>query len=282
VIEVMGFDRDRGRLDESAHPFCRGSKDDCRLTTRYNEDDFTTGLFAIMHEAGHGLYEQNKPEMYRDQPVGQAQGMAFHESQSLIMECQAGSSFEFIEFLAKLLRDDFGLNGPCYRAENLYNRINRVKPSFIRVEADEVSYPLHVILRFEIEQAIINDKLPARDIPGLWASKMEQYLGIVPPSDREGCLQDVHWPAGYIGYFPSYTNGAIIASMLMHAAQGQHAGLRQELASGNFESLNRYLNKQLRGFGCLYSPAQLLEISTGYQTINPTIFLDYLRKKYLE
>ena len=281
VLEKMGFDMRRGRLDEAAHPFCRGSKDDSRLTTRYNEADFTSGFFAIMHEAGHGLYEQNKPDLHHDQPVAQAQGMAIHESQSLIMECQAGTSFEFIQFLAKLLHDDFGLRTPAYTAENLYKLITRVKPSLIRVEADEVTYPLHVILRFEIEQAIINEKLSSRDLPDLWRTKMQQYLGIVPPSDREGCLQDVHWPAGLIGYFPSYTNGAIIASMLMHAAQKHHPELRQQLTLGNFEPLNNYLNKHLRSVGALYTSSQLLRFSTGYETINPTIFLDYLTRKYL-
>src|SRR5690606_24816102 len=149
----------------------------------------------IIHETGHGLYQQNLPALYRDQPVGQAKGTAFHESQSLIMECQACITPEFMQFLAKLLRDEFGLKGSAYSAENLYKLQTRVQPSLIRVDADEVTYPLHVILRFEIEKAIIKDNLQAEDIPALWNAKMKAYLGIVPPTDSDGCMQDIHWPS---------------------------------------------------------------------------------------
>jgi carboxypeptidase Taq len=281
ILDKMGFDMEKGRLDEAAHPFCRGTYDDVRLTTRYDEYNFTSGLFAIIHEAGHGLYEQNIPTLYRNQPVGQPQGMSFHESQSLIMECQAGTSFEFIQFLAKLLRDDFGFKGPAYAGENLYKLINRVKPSFIRVEADEVTYPLHVILRFEIEQAIINDNLKAADLPAIWNAKMQEYLGIIPSNDREGCLQDVHWQAGLIGYFPCYTNGAIIASMVMQAAGQKYPNLKKQLSEGSFQDLNAYLNQHLRNLGSRYSSSQLLKTAAGEDKINPNIFLQYLTKKYL-
>jgi carboxypeptidase Taq len=281
IIEKMGFNMEKGRLDKSAHPFCNGSNDDVRLTTRYDENNFLTGLFGIIHEAGHGLYQQNLPETYRNQPVGQHAGMSFHESQSLIMECQAGTSFEFIQFLAKLLRDDFGLQGPAYAAENLYKLVNRVQPSLIRVEADEVTYPLHVILRFEIEQAIIHEKLQAADLPELWNTKMKEYLGIIPPTNREGCMQDVHWSAGLIGYYPCYTNGAIIASMLMKAAQAKYPSIQTELSEGKFESLNTYLNQNLRNWGSLKGSSELLNIATGQEKINPGIFLDYLTGKYL-
>ncbi|OJW71369.1 MAG: carboxypeptidase M32 [Candidatus Amoebophilus sp. 36-38] len=281
LIEKMGFDMDKGRLDKSAHPFCSGSNDDVRLTTRYDENNFITGLFGIIHETGHGLYQQNLPESYRNQPVGQPKGMAFHESQSLIMECQAGTSFEFIQFLARLLRDEFGFKGPAYSAENLYKLVNRVQPSLIRVEADEVTYPLHVIIRFEIEQAIIKDRVQATDLPHLWNTKMKEYLGITPTNDSEGCMQDVHWPAGLLGYFPCYTNGAIIASMLMKAAQIKYPAIKTELREGSFESLNTYLNQNLRNFGAQKSSSELLKTSTGYEKINPGIFLDYLAGKYL-
>jgi carboxypeptidase Taq len=281
IMEQMGFNFEKGRLDKSAHPFCEGSSDDVRLTTRYDESNFLTGIFGIIHETGHGLYQLNLPVLYRNQPVGQAKGMAFHESQSLIMECQACISPEFMQFLAKLLWDEFGLKGAAYSAENLYKLQTRVKPSLIRVDADEVTYPLHVILRFEIEQAIIKDRIKAEDIPTLWNTKMKDYVGIVPPTDSDGCMQDIHWPAGLLGYFPAYTNGAIIGSMLMKAAQTKYPLLKNQLSEGNFHDLHKYLNENLRNWGSLKDAADLLQTATGYTTINPGIFIDYLRDKYV-
>lgn len=281
IMEKMGFDFNKGRLDKSAHPFCNGSNDDVRLTTRYDENNLMTGIFGIIHETGHGLYQQNLPVLYRNQPVGQAKGMAFHESQSLIMECQACISPEFMQFLAKLLRDDFGLKGAAYSEENLYRLQTRVKPSLIRVDADEVTYPLHVILRFEIEKAVIEDNLQAEDIPALWNAGMKEYVGIVPSTDSDGCMQDIHWPSGSLGYFPAYTNGAIIASMLMKAAQANYPLLKSQLSEGNFYNLNTYLNEKLRCWGSAKESADLLQTATGHQQINPGIFIDYLKDKYL-
>ncbi|MFK7968325.1 MAG: carboxypeptidase M32 [Rickettsiaceae bacterium] len=282
VLEKMGFDLDRGRLDKSTHPFCIGGRFDVRLTTRYDESNFLSSLFGVIHETGHGLYQQNLPEKYINQPVGRAKGMAFHESQSLIMDMQACTSVQVTEFVAKLLKDDFNFVGSEYSAENLYKLMTRVKPSFIRVDADEVTYPLHVILRFEIEQEIINSRLKAADLSELWNSKMREYLGIIPDSYTNGCLQDIHWPAGMFGYFPSYTNGAIIASMLMHRAKQEHGEkIVMELSKGDFGSLNNYLNKNLREYGSLKSSEELLEKSTGFKQIDPSIFIDYLKNKYL-
>lgn len=281
VLEKMGFSLAHGRLDESAHPFCNGSNDDVRLTTRYSEENFLSGLTGTIHEAGHGLYHQNLPKAYRDQPVGSYKGLAFHESQSIVMERQAAISPAFMECLAQLLRDDFGLQGPAYTAENLYSLLTKVKPSLIRFEADEVTYPLHVILRFEIEEAIVAGSIHAKDLPALWNSKMKEYLGIMPDTDSMGCMQDIHWPAGLIGYFPAYTNGAIMASMMMQAARKEYPTINTALGKGNFESLNQYLTENLRQFGCLKSSEDLLEGATGYRTVQPGIFIDYLKRKYL-
>ena len=281
IMETMGFNMDRGRLDKSVHPFCIGSNDDVRLTTRYDENNFISSLFGVIHETGHGLYQQNLPAQYRNQPVGGPLGMAFHESQSLIMEMQAGTSREFTQFLAKLLRDHFTFSGPEYSEENLYKLVTRVKPSFIRVDADEVTYPMHIILRFEIEKAILEDNLKAQDLPVLWNSKMQQYLGIIPNTNSEGCMQDIHWPSGWLGYFPSYTNGAIIASMLMRSAKDEYSEIGSELDKGNFQSLNKYLNDNLRQYGSSKSSADLLKASTGYDSVQPGIFIDYLQDKYL-
>jgi carboxypeptidase Taq len=281
VLEKMGFDLNRGRLDESAHPFCIGSRNDTRITTRYDKNNFLSSLLGIIHEAGHGLYQQNLPLRYANQPVGSPKGMAFHESQSLIMEMQSCASWQFAEFIAKLLKDDFGFKGPEYSGDNLHKLMTRVRPSFIRVDADEVTYPLHVILRFDIEQEIVSGNINASDLPEIWNSKMKEYLGIMPDSYAQGCLQDIHWPSGMLGYFPSYTNGAIIASMLMQSALKQNANIYSDLKEGNFEALNNYLNSSIREHGSLKSSQDLLLAATGRGKIDASIFLDYLRKKYL-
>lgn len=281
IMEKMDFNFDCGRLDKSVHPFCIGSNDDVRITTRYDENYFISSLFGVIHETGHALYQQNLPAKYRNQPVGGPKGMSFHESQSLIMENQVGTSLPFMEYLAKMLKDEFSFSGAEYSADNLYKLVTRVKPSFIRVDADEVTYPLHVIIRYEIEEAIIEGNLKAFDLPELWNSKMQEYLGITPPNDDQGCMQDMHWPSGYLGYFPSYTNGAIVASMLMKKAKEKSPAIDAEIAQGSFKSLNSYLTENLRGYGCSKNSADLLEESTGHNTIQPSIFMDYLKAKYL-
>jgi carboxypeptidase Taq len=281
IVEKMGFSLDHGRLDTSAHPFCSGSNDDVRLTTRYTQDNFLPGLTGTIHEVGHGLYQQNLPKHYRDQPVGGPKGMSFHESQSIIMERQVCASIAFTDFLAALLKDEFGLRGKEYSAENLYKLLTRVTPSLIRVDADEVTYPLHVIFRFEIEEALIEGSIKAKDLPALWNEKMQAYLGITPTTDAMGCMQDIHWPSGHLGYFPAYTNGAIIASMLMQAAQTKYPMMESELRNGNLDMLNNFLTRNLRKFGAMKSSSDLLAGATGYTKIEPTIFLGYLKKKYL-
>lgn len=281
VMKDMGFDFNRGRLEKSTHPFCSGTNDDVRITTRYDEYNLISSLYGVIHEAGHALYQLNLPENYRNQPVGQALGMSFHESQSLIMELQACNSLEFSEYLSRILKDNFSISGNEYSADNIFKLITRVKPSFIRVDADEVTYPLHVILRYEIEQEIIYNQLKAKDLPALWNEKMKKYLGIEPKNFSEGCLQDIHWPSGCIGYFPSYTNGAIIASMLMSAAKEKYTNIHLHIKDGNFEILNKTLNENLRNLGCGLEPNELLKKSTGYSKINADIFLDYLKNKYI-
>jgi carboxypeptidase Taq len=277
----MGFSLDHGRLDTSAHPFCSGSNDDVRLTPRYDEGNFISSLTSVIHEVGHGLYQQNLPQAYRDQPVGGPQGMAFHESQSIIIERQVCASIAFTEFLAALLKDEFGFQGKEYEAENLYKLLTSVAPSLVRVDADEVTYPLHVILRFEIEEALIEGNIKADDLPELWNTKMQAYLDIKPQTDDVGCMQDIHWPSGQLGYFPAYANGAIIANMLMQAAQKDYPTMDAALREGNFNDLNNFLTENLRRFGALKSSSDLLAGATGHTKIQPTTFLGYLKKKYL-
>ncbi|WP_417905211.1 carboxypeptidase M32 [Candidatus Tisiphia endosymbiont of Micropterix aruncella] len=281
LMAIMGFNCTKGRLDESAHPFCMGTPDDIRLTNRYDEHNFISGIMGIMHETGHALYEQNLPNKYKNQPVGKAKGMAVHESQSLFMEMQVGRSGEFCQYLSKLLKDEFEFKGLEYSAENLYKLMTRVKPSFIRVEADEVTYPMHVIVRFELEELLISGDLTLDDLPYHWNNKMQEYLGITPPTDTNGCLQDIHWPMGSFGYFPSYTNGAIIASMLMKKAQEVNHNIKKEITRGEFNGVNQFLNDNLRSYGSLKSTSKLIKNATGEDQIQSEIFLKYLQQKYL-
>ncbi|MGI4776276.1 MAG: carboxypeptidase M32 [Janthinobacterium lividum] len=281
IMEKMGFNFQSGRLDESAHPFCGGTSNDVRITTNYREENFIPALMGVIHETGHALYEMNLPKEYSSKNAGKALGMAFHESQSLIMEMQACRSLEFTEFLAKLLKDEFGFKGEEYSHINLFRLLTEVRPGFIRVDADEVTYPLHVILRFEIEEEFLNGSLNVEGLPEYWNSKMKEYLGIVPTSYKNGCLQDIHWPSGSFGYFPSYTNGAMIASMVMASVKAQNRDIMNDLRRGDFNNLNLYLNENLRNAGSSLKPADLLEKATGYREIQPEIFLNYLRQKYL-
>ncbi|XVN42674.1 MAG: carboxypeptidase M32 [Candidatus Rickettsia vulgarisii] len=279
IAEVLGFDFNQGRIDQSAHPSCRGTPHDIRLTNRY--DDFISAAMGIIHEVGHGLYEQNLPNKYKNQPVGKAKGMAIHESQSLLMEMQVGRSKEFIECLTKILRDEFHLTGPEYSSDNIYKLVTRVKPGFIRVDADEVTYLMHNILRFEIEDALINDQMTLEELPEVWNKKMQEYLGIIPTSNKNGCMQDIHWNVGNFGYFPAYANGLIIASMVMKKAKTLSPSLMQEVSLGNFNNLNMFLNENIRNFGSLKTTKDLVKDATGYGNIEPRIFIDYIKEKYL-
>ena len=280
IMEIMGFDLTKGRLDESTHPFCGGTPNDIRLTTRYDKDNFVNSLMGVIHETGHALYEQNLPNAYKGQQVGLAKGMAFHESQSLFMEMQIGRSREFTTFLAKMFRDEFALKGDEYSADYLYKKITRVKPDFIRVDADEVTYPMHIILRFEIEELLINGDLSLDELPSFWDNKMQEYLNVKPTNFSNGCLQDIHWSNGNFGYFPAYTNGAIIASMVMKKVKEIYYNIKDDILNGNLSNLNDYLNKNFRNFGSLKNSAELLKSVSGAEKINPEVYIKYLEEKY--
>src|SRR3954454_8029593 len=206
----LGFDFEAGRLDESTHPFFGGTPSDIRITTRYREDELASALMGVLHETGHALYEAGLPRRWLGQPVGDQRGMAVHESQSLLMEMQACRSPAFVGFLSGELRAAFGAD-PAFAPDNLQRLYTRVERGFIRVDADEVTYPAHVILRYRLERALIAGTLDLADLPAAWSDGMRELLGIVPPDDRLGCLQDVHWYDGAWGYFPTYTLGAMTA-----------------------------------------------------------------------
>jgi carboxypeptidase Taq len=280
LMERLGFDFDHGRLDVSLHPFCGGTPDDVRITTRYDEGDFRQALMGVLHETGHALYERGLPQAWRRQPVGEARGMAVHESQSLLMEMQACRSREFSRYLAPVLREIFGTAGPAWDADNLYRLNTRVTRGFIRVDADEVTYPAHVILRYRLERALIAGDLALADLPGAWNDGMAELLGIVPPDDRRGCLQDIHWYDGAFGYFPTYTLGAMTAAQLFAAARRADPAILAGIEVGDFAPLLAWLRAEIHGKASLLSTAELVAEATG-GPLDARIYERHLETRYL-
>lgn len=279
LSERIGLDYTHARLDRSAHPFSGGTPSDTRITTRYNEDDFTGAVLGVIHETGHALYERHLPAAWARQPVGEAAGMAAHESQSLIVEMQAARSDEFLRYLAPALIAAFGPD-PAFEAGNLALLWRRVHRGLIRVDADEVTYPAHVILRFRLEQALIGGDLSLDDLPAAWNDGIKSLLGITPPNDAKGCLQDIHWYDGSFGYFPSYTLGAMAAAQLMAAARREVAELDEALATGSMDPLQAWLHHKLHQFGSRYGFNALMRHATG-SALSADAFEAHLRARYL-
>lgn len=281
LMAAVGFEFAHGRLDVSHHPFCGGVPDDVRITTRYDESDFASALMAVLHETGHALYERGLPAEWRLQPVGQARGMAMHESQSLLVEMQACRSPQFLTFLAPLAREAFGGQGPAWEAENLHRLWTRVQPDFIRVDADEVTYPAHVILRYRLERQLLEGALDLAELPAAWNDGMQALLGIRPPEDRLGCLQDIHWFAGAWGYFPTYTLGAMTAAQLFQAAEQALPGLSERLGRGDFSPLMQWLTETIHSQGSRLSGDALITAASG-RSLDPEVFKAHLRRRYLD
>ncbi|MBA4788298.1 MAG: carboxypeptidase M32 [Rhizobiales bacterium] len=279
MMKVLGFDFERGRLDVSAHPFCGGADNDVRITTHYDEADFARAFMGVMHETGHALYEQGRPQPFIHQPVGAARSMSVHESQSLLMEMQACRSREFLAFAAPRMKAIFGGSGPAWEPEAMFRAYTRVKPGFIRIEADEVTYPAHIILRYRLEKALIGGDLALADLPGAWNEGMQDLLGITPPNDRLGCLQDIHWPSGGWGYFPTYTLGAMTAAQVFDAARRADADVVPGIARGDFAPLVNWLRANIHGQGSLYETDELLTRATG-RPLDASVFIAHLRKRY--
>jgi len=280
-MKALGFEFDHGRLDISLHPFCGGTPDDVRITTRYNEDDFSSALMGVVHETGHALYERGLPENWRRQPVGEALGMSIHESQSLLIEMQVCRSRQFLEYAAPVLKASFGGEGPAWGAENLHRLYTRVEPGFIRVDADEVTYPAHIILRYKLERLLIDGDMQLEDLPGEWNKGMQELLGITPPTDREGCLQDIHWYGGAWGYFPTYSLGAMTAAQFFQAAKTSTPEIVIEIQKGNFAPLLKWLRANIHTKGSHIPARQLITDVTG-QALNAEVFKSHLQKRYLE
>ncbi|HLI12985.1 MAG TPA: carboxypeptidase M32 [Alphaproteobacteria bacterium] len=280
LMGVLGFEFRYGRLDVSLHPFCGGTSDDVRITTRYSGDGFVQSLMGVLHETGHALYERGLPAAWRYQPVGEARGMSVHESQSLLMEMQACRSRPFIVYLAPLARAAFDGKGDAWDAENLYRLYTRVERSLIRVDADEVSYPAHVLLRYRLERAMLAGELAVADLPGAWNEGMVELLGISPPDDRRGCLQDIHWYDGAWGYFPTYTLGAMTAAQLFDAAVRAVPEIPEAIGRGDFGPLLGWLRTHVHAKGSLLSTEELITAATG-RPLDPAVFERHLRRRYL-
>jgi carboxypeptidase Taq len=281
VMRTIGFPFDRGRLDESEHPFTGGLPGDIRITTRFHPTEPLSGLMGVLHETGHAMYDVGLPEHWRGQPVGRDRGMAMQESQSLLLEMLICRNRPFLQYLQPLLEKTFGISGPQWQVDNLYRHLVRVRRSLIRVDADEVTYPVHIMLRYELEREILSGELKIKDLPHAWNSRMHDRLGVSPANDAEGCLQDVHWAVGSFGYFPSYAIGAVIAGQLYESLRSEQPNLDEQIAAGNFSGLFEWLRHNVHGLGASLSTPELITRATG-RPLSAAAWLRYVEGKYLE
>lgn len=279
---AIGFDFDAGRLDVTAHPFCGGGgPHDVRMTTRYDESDFIGGFFSILHEAGHGLYEQGLSAESYGLPTGEAISLGIHESQSRMWENLVGRSRGFWQFFFEPYVNTFANGGQSGSWEDFYFAINEAKPSLIRVEADEATYNLHIIIRFELEQALLSGDLVVADLPAAWNDRYGEYLGITPPSDADGVMQDVHWSAGLFGYFPTYALGNLYASQFFEQAEQEIGPLEEAFAEGEFSPLRAWLGDKIHAVGQRQSATELVQAVTG-KRLSSAPLLRHLRAKFGE
>lgn len=279
VLNSMGYDFQSGRIDETAHPFTIGmGYGDVRVTTNYHVDDFTSAFFSSMHEGGHALYEQGISENYKWMQIYNGASMGIHESQSRTWENLVGRSYSFWKFFFPKLQEIF----PQFKKSSIddfYRAINVTEPNLIRIEADEVTYNLHIMIRFEIEEALINDRIKVEDLPAVWNEKIKSYLGLDVPDDAHGVLQDVHWSGGQIGYFPSYMLGNLYASQFFFTAKKEIPDFEEQIASGNLKVLREWQREKIHKFGALYDPKELL-MKVTKEPLNHKYFMDYVKDKF--
>jgi carboxypeptidase Taq len=279
VVDLMGFEDAGWRIDDTVHPFAtRIGGGDVRITTRWDERFFPTGLYGAMHECGHGLYEAGLPQRLRRLPIGATESLGMHESQSRLWENMVGRGRPFCTVLAPRIAALAGGELADLDADGLYRAVNRVKPSYIRVEADEATYALHIILRFELEQELIEGTLAVRDLPEVWNTRFEEYFGIPVTNDLDGVLQDVHWSAGLIGYFPTYALGNLIAGQLWERAHADLADLEDQLAAGELGPLREWLGQRVHRHGAKFTTAELLAREAG-GPMSVAPFASYLKTK---
>lgn len=282
AAKAIGFDFEAGRIDESAHPFCSEfGPGDCRLTTRYSDHHFNSAFFGVLHESGHGIYEQGLTAENFGLGVGQPASLGIHESQSRLWENFVGRSRSFWNYLYSTVKTAFPKALGDVSIEDFYFAINDVRPSLIRVEADEVTYNLHIMLRFEIEQSLISGALKPVDVPAAWNEKVMKYLGLSVPTDSNGCLQDIHWSAGLMGYFPTYALGNMYAAQFFAAAGRELGDLNQQFSQGQFKPLKQWLNEKIHRHGRRYPAKRLVEVVTG-QSLSYQPLISHLRAKYSE
>ena len=279
LMASIGFDFNHGRLDTSHHPFCGDDPEDTRITTRYNEHEFLQAIMGTCHESGHAIYQFGLPKKWHRQPAGDALGMSVHESQSLLIEMHACRSLEFMTHLAPILSDSFG-SQPAFEPENLYRLFTRVKRSLIRVDADEVTYPFHVMLRYEIEKDLMSGKLSVDDLPERWNQSMQETIGVNPGNNHaDGVMQDVHWPSGSFGYFPAYSLGSIMAAQFYTKAKESRPDIPSGISKGDFTALREWLRNNVHQHGSRYTNEELMQVSVG-EAINPDYLLAHLRERY--
>lgn len=279
ILERMGYDFSSGRLDETIHPFAISLNiNDVRVTTRYDEEDFRMAVFGTIHEGGHALYEQNINPNLASTPLATGTSMGIHESQSLFWENFVGRSESFWSSHYELFKNYAPEAFQSVPLNQFYRSVNEVKPSFIRIEADELTYPLHIMIRYELEKALINGEIDVKDLPGLWNEKMKDYLGIVPPSDKEGVLQDIHWSGGDFGYFPSYALGYMYAAQFNHTLN-KEMNVNNLIASGEFDQIREWFTKHVHQYGKMKKPLEIVNDVTG-EALDARYLVDYLTKKY--
>ena len=279
TVDLMGFDPEGWRMDDAVHPFAtRVGAGDVRVTTRWDETYFPMGLYGAMHEVGHGLYEAGIPRSLARNPLGNTVSLGVHESQSRLWENMVGRGRPFCTVLAPLISGRIGGELSGLDADTLHRAVNRVTPSLIRVEADEVTYGLHIALRFELEQRLIEGTLDVADLPEAWNTRFAELLGIEVPDDAQGVLQDVHWSGGLIGYFPTYSLGNLIAGQLWAKAHADMPDLNDRLAAGELGSLREWLAAHVHRFGSKYTTTELLQ-RAGIGEISVAPFVDYLKDK---
>ncbi|MEW5817040.1 MAG: carboxypeptidase M32 [Spirochaetota bacterium] len=280
ILKEMGYDFKRGRLDVSAHPFTTTlGRDDVRLTTRYRSDYFKTGLFGIIHECGHGLYELGFSERIKGNLLADGASLGIHESQSRTWENIIGRSLPFWKRYYQDLKKMFPDNLGTVSLENFYKAINKVIPSFIRIEADEVTYNLHIILRFELETALVAGDISVKDLPEAWRSASRELFGITPDKDADGVLQDIHWSSGLLGYFPTYTLGNLYGAQFYSVLRKDIPGIDDEISTGRLRTVLNWLHENIHTHGSIYSADELCKRVSGLP-LNPDYFLTYLDSKY--
>lgn len=282
ILKELGFDFEAGRLDETIHPFATGiNRGDVRVTTRYDENDFRGAIFGTIHECGHAIYEQNISPSLTGTLLDDGTSMGIHESQSLFFENFIGRNKYFWEKQYALLKEMNPKQFEEVTLDEFYRGINESKPSFIRIEADELTYPLHIMVRYELEKALFDGELEVKDLPKVWNEKYKDYLGIVPKNDAEGVLQDVHWSDGSFGYFPSYALGYMYAAQFKHVMLQDLPNFNELLANGEIESIRKWLNEKIHQFGKMKQPLEILKETTG-EGLNAHYLIDYLEEKYKE